>query len=117
MNKTRVFESSKYFQPSDKEPIRSVITESSDAIVVAWYVKPGQRLASHIHPHGEDIWTILSGRGEYYQDQTGTSVPIGPGDVVVARAGEIHGAMNTGNEPLIFVSVISPPEAGFQLVE
>ena len=35
MSKTRIFDSSQFFQPTDGEPIRSVITESKDAVVVA----------------------------------------------------------------------------------
>ena len=35
MSKTRIFDSSQFFQPDDGEPIRSVITESKDAVVVA----------------------------------------------------------------------------------
>ena len=38
MSATRIFSSSEFFQPAEGEPIRSVITESRDAVVVAWYV-------------------------------------------------------------------------------
>ncbi|WP_425216034.1 cupin domain-containing protein [Tumidithrix helvetica] len=115
MSTTRVFKSSQFFQPADGEPIRSVVTESKDAVVVAWYIKPGQEIAAHLHPNGQDTWTILSGKGEYYLDRAGTTKPIMEGDVVIAPIGSVHGVFNHGNEPLIFISVVSPADAGYQL--
>ncbi|MFQ4144968.1 cupin domain-containing protein [Chlorogloeopsis sp. ULAP02] len=113
---TRIFNSSKFLQPTDGEPIRSVVTESKDAVVVAWYIKPGQEIAPHIHPHGQDTWTILSGKGKYYLDRAGTAKPIFAGDVVVAHTGCVHGVFNHGDEPLVFISVVSPADAGYELV-
>lgn len=116
MSVTRIFHSSEFFQPTDGEPIRSVITESQDAVVVAWYIKPGQEIAAHIHPHGQDTWTILSGKGKYYLDQSGETKPIAAGDVVVAPVDCVHGVLNDGDEPLVFISVVSPADAGYELV-
>jgi quercetin dioxygenase-like cupin family protein len=116
MMQTRIFNSTDFFHPTDHaEPIRSVITESPDAVIVAWHIKPGQSIAAHIHPHGQDTWTILSGTGEYYLDQTGSTQPIVPGDVVIAPIGAVHGVVNHGIEPLRFISVVSPATAGYQL--
>lgn len=117
MNTIRIFNSTQFFQPTDGEPIRSVITESKDAVIVAWYLKPGQKILPHIHPHGQDTWTILSGSGDYYLDTVGTTKLIVAGDVVIAPTGNVHGVLNSGNEPLIFISVVSPAEAGYQLLE
>jgi quercetin dioxygenase-like cupin family protein len=116
MSTTRIFDSSKFFQPTDGEAIRSVVTESKDAVIVAWYIKPGQEIPAHIHPHGQDTWTILSGSGEYYLDKAGSRKSIVAGDVVVAHTGCVHGVFNNGNEPLIFISVVSPANAGYELL-
>lgn len=116
MEKSRIFKSADHLRPADGEPIRSVVTESRDAVVAAWHIKPGQTIAAHIHPDGQDTWTILSGSGDYRLDAAGASRPILAGDVVVAQAGEAHGVTNNGEQPLIFISVVSPPTAGFQLV-
>jgi quercetin dioxygenase-like cupin family protein len=116
MNTTRIFKSSKFFQPADGEPVRSVVTESPDAVIVAWYIRPGQEIPAHIHPQGQDTWTILSGSGEYYLDQVGTRQSIEMGDVVIAPAGAVHGVFNSSDEPLVFISVVSPLNAGYQLV-
>jgi quercetin dioxygenase-like cupin family protein len=116
MNINRIFHSSKFFQPSAGEPIRSVITESPDAVIVAWYIQPGQEIAAHIHPQGQDTWTILSGRGDYYLDRAGNKQSIEMGDVVIAPTGSVHGVFNSGDESLVFISVVSPMNAGYQLV-
>jgi quercetin dioxygenase-like cupin family protein len=112
----RIFKSSQFLKPTDGEPIRSVVTESKDAVVVAWYVKPGQEIPAHIHPHGQDTWTIVSGKGDYYLDPTSTTKTIVAGDIVVAPVGCVHGVFNNNDEPLVFISVVSPGEAGYQLL-
>jgi quercetin dioxygenase-like cupin family protein len=116
MSQTRIFHSAEFFQPiDDGEPVRSVVTASTDAVIVAWYLQPGQTIAAHIHPHGQDTWTILSGQGEYFLDTTGKTQAIAAGDVVIAPIGAVHGVTNHGAEPLRFISVVSPAEAGYQL--
>ncbi|NJO73736.1 MAG: cupin domain-containing protein [Leptolyngbyaceae cyanobacterium RM1_406_9] len=110
----RIFNSSQFLQPADEEPIRSVITESKDATVVAWYVKAGQEISPHLHPNGQDTWTILKGSGKYYLDKTGAMGAIAAGDVVIAPVGCVHGVLNDGDQPLIFISVVSPADAGYQ---
>jgi quercetin dioxygenase-like cupin family protein len=114
MSLTRVFNSSQFLQPADGEPIRSVITESKDAVVVAWYIKPGQEIAPHIHPNGQDTWTILEGSGKYYLDKTGMMRAIAAGDIVIAPLGCVHGVLNDGDHPLVFISVVSPGDAGYE---
>lgn len=116
METTRIFHSAEFWQPVDGEPVRSVITETPEAVVVAWYLKPGQEILPHIHPQGQDTWTILSGQGDYVLDGAGTRQPVVAGDVVVAPIGNIHGIRNSGPEPLILISVVTPAEAGYQLM-
>lgn len=114
MNPNRIFHSADFMQPSDGEPVRSVITKSEHATVVAWHVRPGQQIGAHVHPDGQDTWTILAGNGQYQLDAHGTSRQIVAGDVVVAHRGEVHGVVNTGRQPLVFVSVVCPVDAGFE---
>lgn len=113
MTAHRIFHSAEHFQPADGEPIRAVITESPDAVVVAWHVRPGQTIAAHVHPQGQDTWTILSGRGQYRIDAEGRTETIRQGDVVVATTGKVHGVFNDADEPLVFISVVAPADAGY----
>jgi len=50
MNAPRMFNSSKFFKPADGEPIRSLMSESKEAVIVAWFIKPGQEIRCHVHP-------------------------------------------------------------------
>ncbi len=115
MSEQRVYPSREYFQPSSGDPIRSVVTEAADAVVVAWHVAPGQTIAPHVHPAGRDVWTILSGRGRYISSTSGDTHEVAAGDVAVANAGQVHGVINDGAEPLTFISVVAPIGAGYEL--
>ena len=110
----RVFQTARHLQPADGDPIRSVVTESPDAVVVAWFVKPGQTIAPHVHPHGQDTWTIVAGSGAYQTNAAGDTVAIHAGDIVVAPRMAVHGVHNAGAQPLIFVSVVCPGAAGYE---
>lgn len=116
MSPQRLFKVADFLQPADAEPMRSVITVSADAAVDAWYLKPGQRISAHVHPDGQDTWTILSGCGEYYVGAEEELMAIAQGDVLVAHRLDVHGVLNTGQEPLVFVSVVSPAASGYELV-
>jgi quercetin dioxygenase-like cupin family protein len=111
----RVFKVADHLQANDGEPIRSVVHATDDAAIVAWTVKPGQRISPHVHPSGQDTWTILEGEGDYQLDPAGQTVRIAAGDVVVAPTGAVHGVLNTGTQALVFVSVVSPALSGYEL--
>jgi quercetin dioxygenase-like cupin family protein len=111
MPQQRQFHFSEHIRPSMGDPVPSVISESADALVVAWHVGPGQQLDAHAHPDGQDTWTVLMGRGEYRIDEDGDVMEIMQGDIIVAHRGEVHGVYNDGDEPLIFISVLTPGDA------
>ncbi len=116
MSDQRVFKVAEYLQPNEGEPIRSVVHATDDAAIVAWTVEPGQRIGCHVHPSGQDTWALLAGEGEYQLDAAGRTARIVAGDVVVAPAGAVHGVLNTGTLPLVFVSVVSPANSGYEPV-
>ncbi len=114
--KERIFSASNYVRPSDSKPIRSVVLETKDSVIVVWHAHPGQEIEAHIHPRGQDTWTVISGEAEYYLGN-GMTTHLVPGDITVAKPGQVHGALNTGSVPFIFVSVVAPGDAGFSLAE
>lgn len=116
MTTMRIFPSGDFFQSSSAEPIRSVVTQSAEVVVVAWHVAPGQCIAAHVHPHGQDTWTILAGSGRYQLNASGETQLIVKGDVVIAPTGAVHGVFNHGEQPLLIISVVAPSEAGYQLL-
>lgn len=117
MTLKRIFQIADFVQLSgDDEPVRSVVSESPDAVVVMWHLLPGQRIPPHLHPAGQDTWTVVSGQGVYFLDADTESQPISCGQVVVAHTGQAHGVINNGSEPLQIISVVAPADAGYQLL-
>ncbi|BAW95608.1 hypothetical protein NIES970_05170 [[Synechococcus] sp. NIES-970] len=114
----RIFSVEKHIRPSDGEPIRSVVLATKDSTVVVWHAHPGQEIAAHIHPHGQDTWTVISGEAEYYQGD-GMVAHLKAGDIAIAKPGQVHGALNSGSVPFVFVSVVGSASgnAGFALAE
>ncbi|HBP6061895.1 TPA: cupin domain-containing protein [Pseudomonas aeruginosa] len=90
---SRIFSVDEYVRPSNGEPIRSVVLETNDSVIVVWHAHPGQEIAAHVHPHGQDTWTVISGEAEYYQGD-GVATHIKAGDIAIAKPGQVHGAMN-----------------------
>lgn len=110
----RVFQVADHLQPNDGEPIRSVVHETDHVAFVAWTVKPGQGISPHVHPCGQDTWTVIAGVGEYQVDASGSTLRIAAGDIAVAPVGAVHGVLNNGSQDQIFVSVVSPARSGFE---
>jgi quercetin dioxygenase-like cupin family protein len=110
----RVHHVADHLQPQPGEPLRSVVTETADAVVVAWVVLPGQTIGKHVHPHGTDVWTVLSGQGLYQHQEGSVPLRLRSGDIAVAGAGQLHGVLNDGDEALVFVSVVAPLAAGYE---
>lgn len=113
---SRIFSVADYAQPSEGEPIRSVVLETAESVIVVWHLRPGQEIAAHVHPHGQDTWTVLSGSAEYFQGN-GTVCNLKANEVAIAKPGQVHGAKNDGSEPFVFVSVVASRNAGYTLAE
>lgn len=113
---SRIFSVDEYVRPSNGEPIRSVVLETNDSVVVVWHAYPRQEIAAHVHPHGQDTWTVISCEAKYYQGN-GVEIHLKAGDIAIAKPGQVHGAVNSGPGPFIFVSVVAPGSAGFALSE
>ena len=80
---SRIFSVDEYVRPSNGEPIRSVVLETNDSVVVVWHAYPRQEIAAHVHPHGQDTWTVISGEAKYYQGN-GVEIHLKAGDIAIA---------------------------------
>ncbi len=68
---------------------------------------PGSDPGTHVHQKEEEIIYVISGCGETkVGDRT---LPLEPGAAVFTEPGVEHGVKNTGTEPLVLISVFSPP--------
>ncbi|MGH7151925.1 MAG: cupin domain-containing protein [Planctomycetota bacterium] len=73
-------------------------------------IPPGSSIGEHRHGENEEIYLVLEGEGEMTLEEE--RFPVGPGTVIVNRAGGLHGLRNTGNADLrIFVVEVRLPGA------
>ncbi|MFA5535860.1 MAG: cupin domain-containing protein [Bacillota bacterium] len=89
------------------DAVKTVLYENPRSNGVLWYVPPGKEVPAHYHPETDDTWIVLEGEGEYYLGN-GETHPLYPGLVAVAPKEAIHGAMTTGDKPLVFVAISAP---------
>lgn len=69
-------------------------------------IEPGVEIPAHTHEREVDCIFVLEGEGELYLK--GNLKPLKRGDIVVVKAGEVHGVKNTGAEALICYIVHAP---------
>ena len=68
---------------------------------------PGSDPGTHVHEREEEIIYVISGKGE---TRVADKVyPLEPGITVFTEPGIAHGVKTLGAEPLVLVSVFSPP--------
>src|SRR4030067_3778359 len=79
-----------------------------------YYFKPGQVLAYHRHPNGDQVFFVHEGEGTYYTDDNGEkTAQLKPGVVVLAPKGGWHKIV--AKTELIVSQATAPPggrEAG-----
>ena len=71
-------------------------------------VPPGGKNPAHRHNASEQIWIALQGSGNLILENE-TVEEFTEGDVVRFEAGDLHGFINSGTQPFIYMSVTSPP--------
>jgi quercetin dioxygenase-like cupin family protein len=72
-------------------------------------MEPGAASARHLHPSSEQIWLVEQGRALLLMADGETS-GLQAGDVVRTPPGAIHGVLNTGGEPFVYLAVTTPPQ-------
>ena len=98
---------------------KATVTELSitcSASIAVWGVRPGQEVPAHTHPDGQDTWVMLRGELTYYLGG-GERRTIRAGDADVADKDQVHGAINTGGEDAVFLSIYSAAKLGWQRAE
>ncbi|WNG36966.1 cupin domain-containing protein [Archangium violaceum] len=89
---------------------RAGLHGSWEAVEWAW-IPPGGISGEHVHTRTEEIYFILSGRGE--MTLNGKRHPVGPGNLILTGLGTKHGLRNVGDEGLgwLVIEVLSPATA------
>lgn len=108
----RIFDLQAYAHFSDKRAkVTEVVVTDSSSIAV-WAIQPGQEVATHLHPSGQDTWIMLKGTLTYYLGN-GQRQTLSAGHCALADQSQIHGAVNEGTEDAVFVSIYSAPKIGY----
>lgn len=69
-------------------------------------MKPGQVSQSHSHDLGHEIFLVLEGRCEFEID--GESQELGPGQMCIALADQLHSLRVMGDEPMTLYLSVTP---------
>lgn len=97
----------------DEKAVKTPFYQTDSTGGSVWVIKPGQTLQKHCHNNSDDVWIILQGSGTFYPEPD-REVPFSKGQVIVSPKGACHGAKNTGDEDIIFVSIVAPVPADYQ---
>jgi quercetin dioxygenase-like cupin family protein len=92
--------SEQLLSPENSRSVRVTITRVT--------VPPACSNPRHIHDTSEQTWVALSGSGTLLL-AGGQEHAFSEGDVVRFSEGDIHGVINRGSEPLVYISVTCPP--------
>jgi mannose-6-phosphate isomerase-like protein (cupin superfamily) len=72
-------------------------------------MEPGSISERHMHVRSEQTWIVESGSGQILMED-GLQTELKAGDIIRTPASVTHGIQNTGNEPLVYLSITTPPE-------
>jgi mannose-6-phosphate isomerase-like protein (cupin superfamily) len=68
-------------------------------------LEPGSSVGEHLHPDTEEIWLIVEGHGTVILD--GVAAPVGPGDLMLTKAGHSHGLNNSTDGPMVYLGLLT----------
>ena len=85
---------------------RPGLTEARDLQLVRVTMPPGKGHAFHRHPAMEEIIYVVAGRAEQWVGRDRRV--LGPGEIAHIPKDVVHGTYNAGNEPLVFLAILSP---------
>ncbi len=81
----------------------------SRATITHITMEPSAVSDRHVHARSEQIWIVERGEGALLLGDEQTEI-IRAGDIVRTPQGEVHGIVNRGSEPLVYLAVTIPPQ-------
>jgi mannose-6-phosphate isomerase-like protein (cupin superfamily) len=81
----------------------------SRATITHVTMEPSAVSDRHAHARSEQIWIVERGEGTLLLRDEKTEF-IRAGDIVRTPEGEVHGIVNRGSEPLVYLTVTIPPQ-------
>jgi mannose-6-phosphate isomerase-like protein (cupin superfamily) len=106
----RNLDSVESFTTKDGSEIRELLAHRNSAIrnqsLAEARLPVDMSTTPHYHPRAEEIYYILSGRG---QMRIGAeTAAVGPGDAIAIPPGLVHQIANSGQSPLVFLCCCAP---------
>jgi len=99
---TRILDIQKLKRFNDENRHQETIYTDKHGRISLICMKPGQEVITHTH-HGNHIWMVIEGRGEFLS--AGGAQTIDVGQIVVVPAFEDHGIRNVSPENLVIASL------------
>jgi quercetin dioxygenase-like cupin family protein len=101
--KTLILDIQKLKKFSDEKRHQETLWADKQSTIKLICMKPGQEISTHTH-HGNHIWIVLEGRGEFLSSDKETQV-IDIGKIVIVPPLVQHGIRNAAEENLVLASI------------
>lgn len=92
----------------ENDNFREVLYTGKHMQLVLMTLQPGEDIGLEVHDGHDQFFRFEEGEGEVTID--GVTTAIEDDDAVIVPAGAEHNVVNTGDEPLRFYTIYSPPE-------
>ena len=94
-----------HFSPEKMQKVSLFAT--TQLFLDLYCLEPGQKQKVHTHEDSSKFYVVLEGHACFHiGDETRD---VGPGQTVLARAGELHGVENTSSDRLVLLVGMAPP--------
>jgi quercetin dioxygenase-like cupin family protein len=107
----RVLECDVLFKPGieSRQLVWPKNAPESRATITIVTMEPGAVSERHAHDRSEQIWIVERGEGTLVLGMEQSEI-LHAGDIIRTPPGEIHGVVNTGDEPLVYLAITIPPQ-------
>jgi mannose-6-phosphate isomerase-like protein (cupin superfamily) len=93
------------FSPEKMQKVN--LFSTNELFLDVYCLEPGQKQKVHVHEKSTKVYVVLEGRARFHV--AGETREVGPGQAVLARAGETHGVENGTTDRLILLVGMAPP--------
>lgn len=95
----------RHFSPEKMQKVNLFAT--TDLFLDVYCFEPGQKQKVHVHEKSTKYYIVLEGHARF--EVGGEVKNLGPGQAVLARAGEPHGVENITDDRLVLLVGMAPP--------
>ena len=104
MNVRTIFDACKF---SSEKMQKVNLFATTELFLDLYCLEPGQRQKVHTHDDASKFYVVLEGHARFHI--AGETKDVGPGQTVLARAGEQHGVENHTSERAVLLVGMAPP--------